>query len=1567
MKKFISMLLIAVMLSSALFSAVLVSGGEFNSAEVFIDVPADSWFKESVDFVASRGIMGGAGSANTFKPTDLSTRSMVAVILHRLEGEPAAVKASPFTDLSQDWYKAAAEWAYETGVVKGSSDTTFNPDGKVTRQELVTMLYRYAKFCGLNVTDRADSSAFEDGSTVASWALESVEWGLGVGLINGRNDGTKTLLAPMGNSQKSEMATILSRFITKLEAAENTVDPLFAKADALNAEEKCASHKAVIHIQMCAPATVTESAVSYAVVSALGLDPSIYAVTLASGGLDSFVAAYSAVKNGAFATIPLTFELNNLRTADESVKFTSLPVAVRRNDWAAAPCAIECNAAGIKDEMLDAEIGELESLYYCREHGYVHIEASSLSEESFGNAILALMGKSASSYEARVDSKTFSLLKSEFDKLASGGVTSVCQVDLALANKNIAKECGYDAQSEIFCVKVSVLKGTGAAAVVECPYDKALRATELFLDKYVCGEHNKAHIELNYTGSAKLADIEALVREKLDLGSEFTVKVDSASFVSGKVKTVLTHKKGYVIDGPEFTAEYVSDTGSSKTAAFTLCENERDAYKLILQDAYWGNTGYGSWNVGQTESGWIIDTRADDAVRHGTVNDISTTEASQVIREINNTTKGVINLRTAVTVKSGFDGAMLDFRNADGASVCRLQTKDGVWKLLQKNGSYTTVYDPAGKREFVFDLKLDLIGESVDVAVNDEECGAYPLSAAGVNANIQSFRFASSDEDKVTFDMDICDASANYALWEYFGEHHLYSTLPAGWEYTNAYISPNTGFLSDAKLFDHYLGIGTGGSAQKSFDPVSGKVIVQFSLLPAVSGSNTEFAVLGGGSELFKVTSDETSFYVNGKKAYDYAKNVWYYFYAVCDTATGKCQLKINGIDRTEFTLTKKNAAFDTVRVTNAGAAVTYDAFIVYNEVYHSDYVPEPVVPKGEEEYTVGMSTCSMWQNGFHGGWACITPYDETRPVLGYYDEGNPETADWEIKYMVEHGVDFQSFVLFGIQETGPVTTGLGMHLEDGYKYAKYSDMLDYCLIWCSASASSPKDMDAWKNYCVPYLIEYHFKDPRYLVLDNKVVLQAFNLMESQQCPYWTAEKRKEAFDYLDEEVKKLGYDGMLYITEEINSSTLAAEGVDAMYSYNQSQHGTSFETLKAEILHQQKLGSDAKLYYIPTSGIGFNCIGWMQERTSLMSVSDYKLSQEWIRDEYFTAYAEAAPEWAKNLTIVSTWNEYGEGHYIMPCDGLEGFGYLDVLRETFTSEKADESVNLRPTEEQLERINRLYPQHRKLVRAQENGTYTNGIYEEVPLRSSISEWVDVLDLDRCVLGYSDNITFENGVVSNYSAKSGTVTFKVDCDVDLTKCLQVGMHMYVPKGKGIPLNVGTGTHSDFNSLFSKILTGTGVKDHYTVSVFPDLEEQVIRLTLPAGARIYDVKISADARTYFPYSLNVKGSDVAYKVLPELSPRGDYLFGFDTIFTDLHLFGMFAEWDDAAGMLRISLPESVFEFTVGSAFYTLNGSRYYLGYEIYETDGVPMIPLNIIAEQAGYKMDYSNLNNAVVTK
>ena len=118
-------------------------------------------------------------------------------------------------------------------------------------------------------------------------------------------------------------------------------------------------------------------------------------------------------------------------------------------------------------------------------------------------------------------------------------------------------------------------------------------------------------------------------------------------------------------------------------------------------------------------------------------------------------------------------------------------------------------------------------------------------------------------------------------------------------------------------------------------------------------------------------------------------------------------------------------------------------------------------MPKGAEDYYIGMNVCSLWRNGGHYGWSCITPFDDPRPVLGYYDEGVPETADWEIKYLVEHGIDFQAFCLFFYHD-GPFNIG-ATHLYDGFMNAKYADMSDFCILLEAANGDSPSSVEDWK------------------------------------------------------------------------------------------------------------------------------------------------------------------------------------------------------------------------------------------------------------------------------------------------------------------------------------------------------------------------------------------------------------------------------------------------------------------------------------------------------------------------
>ena len=1539
------------------------------SAVEFVDVPEDVWFREYVDFVSSRGIMGGDGRSDTFLPHRPTTRGMLAVILNRLEDEPKATKKPPFTDLRADWYSKAVGWAWESEIVNGTGDKSFTPDGIITRQQMVTMLYRYAKQ-KLYPTDRAkgDLSVFEDGNKVAPWAHDAVAWALGEELVLGRS---KTQLAPDGNTTRCEMATILTRFLTKYENSQPSVDPLYEKAEALGSSPVCAAHGAALHAQLGSPGDLSEEELGAYITDHLGLDRSIYRFALTGGGFPSFLNEYSKLGLGDGALIPVSFEIKNIRTTGDPAPVVSFPLYVIRNDFISAPHTVRCENGKIADETLSALAAEFDPLFVCGEDGCVHVEADSLEDKDLADALLALTDLDREIYSASVSGDGVPSLISVFDALPVGGVAPTREVTLKISNESIKGKCGYDSEC-LVTVRVSVLKTDGDGVFsVPCPYEEVRRAYELFEKKYVCGEHNCAHIALNHEGEAAASDIGEIMKDALDLCERY--EVNTVSDPSGGVTVSVTDARGYRHGTLLFKATYCIDRSSSVNARFIMCENDRDAYKMIVQDGYDGATGYGSWNYGQTESGWLLDTRADDSVRHGEINDVSTTESSQVIRPVNDTFKGVIEHKCSVTIKSGFDGAILDFRNDKEESVCLLQTSGNVWGILTPDGTLETVYEPGGRNSFVFDLRIDLYEETVELTINGEDLGKRPLALSGVNANVGSFRFASTDGDTVCFSMGLCETTVNYSLFELFSDQYLTDTLPAGWIAENAEFAPNPGISGswDNHSFDGRLSVG--GYAEKAFEETEGSVIARFSVLPSLSSTDTEYSIFGNGEKLVSLTADDGSFYVNGERAYDYVKNVWYRFCLFCDTETGSVKLKINGIDRGEYSLTATGVPFDTVRVESRGAEpVMYDEFYVYRDVSHGDYVPEPVRPAGEEEYTVGINTCTMWLNGFHGGWACITPFDDTKPVLGFYDEGNPETADWEIKYLVEHGVDFQSFVSLGLEDSGPVTTGLGWHLEDGYKLAKYSDMMKYCLNWCSGSPFAPGDLESWKTYYVPYLIEHHFKDPRYMVIDNMPLLTFFQFILPGSNPYWTTENRKAAFDYLEEQVKKLGFDGIILLEVDWASNEQnAAEGIDGVYSYNFGKGfavNGSFETITKEtVLRENEKAKSNGLTYVPTVSTGFNSIGWMDPRSPVMSADEFYDCNEWIRDEFFRLDPDA-PSWARNLIILSTWNEYGEGTYIMPCEENYGFGYLDAIRELYTAEGVDESLDLIPTAAQLERINRLYPQYLKLIRAQEYEIYSNGVDVEKEKTKLGSEWVASIDPSSAVIRHDDNVTVSGGVISNDSGRRGAVTLRLDPGVDLSKCESVVLIAYLGNRVPCSLTYGIEKGGKVESLTSGLVYGRGVKLSYGIEISEaGAAGDALEVSMPAGMRIYGIRISCGTLSFFGNELTLSGADVPIKVSPELSERGDYLFGFDTIFTDLHPFGIFAEWNEKAGSMTLSLPGDVYVFTVGSEFYTLNGTRYYLGYEIHENDGVPMIPLNIIAERAGYRIDFSDMRHAVIEK
>ncbi|MBR5447013.1 MAG: S-layer homology domain-containing protein, partial [Clostridia bacterium] len=185
-------------------------------AMAFADVSSSDWFYSTVGYAYNSGLMSGT-SSTTFAPATQTSRAMIVQLLYNMEGRPAVdVSNNPFTDVpSTEWYAPAVLWAYQNGVTTGTSATTFSPDTLVTREQVAVFLYRYMKdYKKAEIAGGADLSAFPDIDKISPYAgfAEAVAWANGAGIVTGKKSGDAVNLAPQDKAQRSETATMFARF-----------------------------------------------------------------------------------------------------------------------------------------------------------------------------------------------------------------------------------------------------------------------------------------------------------------------------------------------------------------------------------------------------------------------------------------------------------------------------------------------------------------------------------------------------------------------------------------------------------------------------------------------------------------------------------------------------------------------------------------------------------------------------------------------------------------------------------------------------------------------------------------------------------------------------------------------------------------------------------------------------------------------------------------------------------------------------------------------------------------------------------------------------------------------------------------------------------------------------------------------------------------------------------------------------------------------------------------------------------------------------------------------------------
>ena len=208
----------------ALLLAVLTIAG--SAADLpFTDVKADAWYYEAVQYVYEKELFAGV-TTTTFEPNAPMTRAMLVSVLWRLEGRPEASGVNPFSDVQDGkWYTSGVLWAASKEIVSGFPNGTFAPDDSITREQMASLIMRYATYKGIELAQGASLDSFVDADKVQGWSKEAVAWAVAAGIISGNKQGDVYTLAPQASATRAQVASILMRFIENVMQPDQPVDP----------------------------------------------------------------------------------------------------------------------------------------------------------------------------------------------------------------------------------------------------------------------------------------------------------------------------------------------------------------------------------------------------------------------------------------------------------------------------------------------------------------------------------------------------------------------------------------------------------------------------------------------------------------------------------------------------------------------------------------------------------------------------------------------------------------------------------------------------------------------------------------------------------------------------------------------------------------------------------------------------------------------------------------------------------------------------------------------------------------------------------------------------------------------------------------------------------------------------------------------------------------------------------------------------------------------------------------------------------------------------------------------
>jgi len=360
---------------------------------------------------------------------------------------------------------------------------------------------------------------------------------------------------------------------------------------------------------------------------------------------------------------------------------------------------------------------------------------------------------------------------------------------------------------------------------------------------------------------------------------------------------------------------------------------------------------------------------------------------------------------------------------------------------------------------------------------------------------------------------------------------------------------------------------------------------------------------------------------------------------------------------------------------------------------------PKPAIPEPQPaptEILIGAHHCPLWEADQPQMWNQVVKHPERTPALGFYSQENPEVADWETKWAVEHGISYFVYCWYRDGQGGPVKMRFGSAIHDALFKSRFVSKMKFTIMWENQSRgrAGVADEGDLMNNLLPFWIDNYFRHPSYLKIDNRPLLFIYR-PEFLVQDLGSVENVRAAFDKMRQACRGAGFDGLYLLGEyrglDRNHLQLMKNlGLDYTFAYcwhvqNNPDPARAIATQMDYIQRTQDMGV---LPQVVTVSQGWS--GWHDEG-SIWKIPPAEYKGLLQKAKKFVRTMPADQLGSKTL-LLDNWNEWSEGHYLAPHKEF-GFGYLDAVREVFST-AAKDHVDLLPQDLGLGPYDAAYRRH---------------------------------------------------------------------------------------------------------------------------------------------------------------------------------------------------------------------------------------------------------------------------------